>query len=116
MNLSFNRQRTNSTIKCILVTHIFRRMYFSIHYVGFKIPFHVIFRRSRAPINGRTYTIVSDADRACLFWESTVHLRVHRGQTIRFLQNVPVSPTIHTYYAILSTSLRFFCEPFEKQQ
>lgn len=67
MNLSFNRQRTNSTIKCILVTHIFRRMYFSIHYVGFKIPFHVIFRRSRAPINmdGHIRSSVTQIEHAC---------------------------------------------------
>lgn len=56
--------------------------------------------------------IVNDADRACLFWESTVHLRVlDIVQTIHFLRESERSGywRVHTIHIIiLSTTLRFF--------
>lgn len=68
------------------------------------------------------YTIVNDADRAHLFWESTVHLRVlDTVQTIRFLRKSERSGYRHVrtiHITILSTTWRFFAlrELFQKQQ
>lgn len=66
--------------------------------------------------------IVNDADRACLFWKSTVHLRVlDTVQTIRFLRESERSSYRRVrmiHITILSTTLRFFAlrELFQKQQ